>query len=255
MYNESNVLLKKIIDFISPDTKYPSLRRQITEYFNGQENFQEEIELPYTVVLKTHFLYDKENKLLSTLTNGKNSFRLSRHYYYSNRNLTKQVEIENWGNLSDSIVYYYKYDNHNRLIEESKRPSKTYGKTFNIDCWVGLSYYYRYEYDSLNRKIFETEIREEDLGDFGYIGMAYKKIEYNTNGFTEKWFDSRNQIQETNIYNFHEINNDNVHLRRESLNHKSRLITYLSENSRLPIIIDYNMGWGGSTTYVIEYLR
>jgi hypothetical protein len=223
-------------------------------YENGQVKNQDEW---YDTIWgnTTKYIYNEKNKLVRTVFTSKDSFSGISYYIYDFKDsLTEIKQIESIGLIKDSILYKFVYDSNGHLLEEWKKPSATYFKHLGYDCAEGLSYYHQYEYDSVGRKIFETDFKKDSTNNTGYAGRAYKKISYNENGFTESWYDSKDQLKEKNVYNFYKSENFPYYYFRESYNHTTKLTTYLSENSKLPKSIEYDKS-GLKITYLIKYTK
>jgi hypothetical protein len=204
----------------------------------------------------TLYFYGLRSQLVSLTYLNKDSFHINSLYTYDKHDrLVGRKDIESFGKVKDSLMYGTVYDSKGRVLEDWKRPSKTYYKKMALSCAEGLSYYNRYKYNALGRKVFESEFSEEALKNhISYAGRAYKRIQYYDNGFIERWYDSKDQLKETNVYNFYESRDYTGHYLRESYNHTTKLTSFLSENSKLPTSVDYGR-YDSKATYIIEYYK
>ncbi len=226
---------------------------QSVQYFY-KDNRQSELHFYFRGRLgsKQRSFYDKKGRLSKTESLSPDSFRHSSFYYYNNNDsLNRVTSIETYDSRSDSIVTTYKYDEAGRIIEKRRSPSATYIKNMGADCYQGLTEYYRCEYDSLGRVIFETSTSDEELDKISYAWYLYKRYFYIGNGFTCKDYDSENRENALSTYTRFAGKSHDGNSLIETYNDQIKETKYLSDRSLLPFSIIYS---GDSINKSVSYL-
>ncbi len=248
-YDDSNNLSKIIIE----ERNYYGLKRTIEDYLkNGKIKYSESFATKYKDSVKINYFYDERQNLIKEekLTGDRAFIRL--YKYNETDSIIRETMIDKVDNKEDSIIICYDYNNSGRLIRKTQSPSITFFKTYDSFCRSGSSYKKEYTYDSLGQRIQKY--------DSGYdIRRAYSKVKYNENGFIEYWYDTKDILTETNVYNYYHYYSENQtpvdHFLRESFNEASRITSYLSEKSKLPDVINYSPNIYVNITFIFEYAK
>jgi hypothetical protein len=167
-------------------------------------------------------------------------------YWYNDADsLVKKVNIMRDGDNTDSMLYYYKYDVHNRLVEFIQEPSPTYCRSFPLGCDAGAVHYHKFFSHDILNPVFENI----DTNDYNLCRMYFKF------GFIEKELGTSDP---SGIYKMYYFANWGIQT-METMNGLYKRVQYeydcdISERKCLPVFIEISDIFG-YTVYNISYTR
>lgn len=193
------------------------------------------------------YYYTRDRRLKQKVSTTGSYEEVTMYYHDAVGKLTREVWIACYdskrGQLKDSIVTIRKYDNRGQLLEVNKQPSDSYYLTFTYED-TNVDAYEKYKYDNEGRKIYSSNINLKEWASdpmlkYAYSDKAYKKVYFEPRGYTEKWYDNKNKLTETNYYHIVRQNLNSYAYKTELFNQATKFTDFISPQSSLPETIQY----------------